>query len=299
LTFAVVAAPSHGTLSGTAPNLTYTPAIGYVGADSFTFKANDGKADSNVATISISIANPVATTTAATWSPLSRQYSDRVTFTASVTPPAGATGVPAKSVTFRIGTQAVATAPLELVAGVYRATVTAPLLEPTPFGTAPTGQLKPGAKQVMAVFNEVNPHFSVANRGGSMSILAEDARVTYTGPKNVVTACATCATATVRLSASVKDIQAVLAEAAGDVDPGDIRHATVNFINRTTGLSIGAAAISLPDPVDPAIGEAVFNWNINLGTAASQNFTVGIMVNGYYTRNNTLDNVTVTVSKAK
>ncbi|HEX8091069.1 MAG TPA: Ig-like domain-containing protein, partial [Blastocatellia bacterium] len=38
LTFSVVEGPSHGTLSGAAPNLTYTPAPNYYGADSFTFK---------------------------------------------------------------------------------------------------------------------------------------------------------------------------------------------------------------------------------------------------------------------
>ncbi len=31
--------PSHGTLSGTAPNITYTPATNYYGPDSFTFTA--------------------------------------------------------------------------------------------------------------------------------------------------------------------------------------------------------------------------------------------------------------------
>ena len=42
LTYTIVAAPAHGTLSGTAPALTYTPAANYNGPDSFTFKANDG-----------------------------------------------------------------------------------------------------------------------------------------------------------------------------------------------------------------------------------------------------------------
>lgn len=55
LTYSIVDGPAHGTLSGTAPNLTYTPAAGYSGADSFTFKANDGQADSNVATVSITV----------------------------------------------------------------------------------------------------------------------------------------------------------------------------------------------------------------------------------------------------
>ena len=56
LTYGVVTGPAHGTLSGTAPNLTYTPTANYNGADGFTFQANDGQADSNVATVSITVA---------------------------------------------------------------------------------------------------------------------------------------------------------------------------------------------------------------------------------------------------
>ena len=55
LTYSVVSDPSHGTLSGTAPDVTYTPDPGYNGSDSFTFKANDGQADSNTATVSITV----------------------------------------------------------------------------------------------------------------------------------------------------------------------------------------------------------------------------------------------------
>jgi len=54
LTYTVVASPTHGALTGTAPALTYTPTTGYTGADTFTFKANNGT-DSNVATISITV----------------------------------------------------------------------------------------------------------------------------------------------------------------------------------------------------------------------------------------------------
>ncbi len=55
LTYSVVGSPAHGTLSGTAPNLTYTPAANYNGSDSFTFKVNDGTVDSSPATVSITI----------------------------------------------------------------------------------------------------------------------------------------------------------------------------------------------------------------------------------------------------
>ncbi|MEO7342211.1 MAG: Ig-like domain-containing protein, partial [Luteolibacter sp.] len=65
LTYVATVAPQHGTLSGTAPNLTYTPALNYNGSDSFTFVANDGTMDSAPAVVSITIAPvpdpPVAT----------------------------------------------------------------------------------------------------------------------------------------------------------------------------------------------------------------------------------------------
>ena len=58
LTYTIVIQPEHGTLSGTAPNVTYKPNLNYDSTDSFTFKANDGISDSNIATISLAI-NPV------------------------------------------------------------------------------------------------------------------------------------------------------------------------------------------------------------------------------------------------
>jgi hypothetical protein len=58
LTYAALANPTNGSLSGTAPDLTYTPNVNFSGSDSFTYKANDGQADSDAATVSITI-NPV------------------------------------------------------------------------------------------------------------------------------------------------------------------------------------------------------------------------------------------------
>jgi autotransporter-associated beta strand protein len=55
MTYGVIAQPSHGTLSGSAPNLTYTPTAGFTGPDSFTFKANDGMVDSQPATVTIDV----------------------------------------------------------------------------------------------------------------------------------------------------------------------------------------------------------------------------------------------------
>ncbi len=53
LNYSVVQDPSHGTLSGTGPNLIYTPNENFNGSDSFLFKVNDGTVDSAAATVSI------------------------------------------------------------------------------------------------------------------------------------------------------------------------------------------------------------------------------------------------------
>ncbi|MBI3851780.1 MAG: cadherin-like domain-containing protein [Verrucomicrobia bacterium] len=55
LTYSVVTPPTHGTLTGTPPNLIYLGFTNYNGTDSFTFKANDGKVDSGIATIHITV----------------------------------------------------------------------------------------------------------------------------------------------------------------------------------------------------------------------------------------------------
>jgi len=61
LTFIIETPPGHGSVTITDPNTgayTYTPSPGYSGNDSFTFKANDGEADSNIATINVTVKPP-------------------------------------------------------------------------------------------------------------------------------------------------------------------------------------------------------------------------------------------------
>lgn len=55
LTRSVVSGPSNGTLGTVGSTVVYTPTENYVGSDSFTFKVNDGSADSNVSTINIAV----------------------------------------------------------------------------------------------------------------------------------------------------------------------------------------------------------------------------------------------------
>ena len=55
LTYAIWQAPAHGTLTGTAPNLTYTPEANYFGTDSFIYSVDDSQPDSSKAFATVSI----------------------------------------------------------------------------------------------------------------------------------------------------------------------------------------------------------------------------------------------------
>ena len=220
-----------------------------------------------------------AATSSLTLTPIQRQYSDRVTFTATVLPPNAA-----QSVTFKMGTVVLGTAPV--VAG--NALLDMALSTNTP----------PGSRIITAVFNQDVPNYTISNVSRSISIVREDARVTlHSYGATVYTACQTCNTATVLLRATVQDISAT-AEANGDVSPGDIRNATLTFVNRATYAPIATVPVRLIDPNNMTIGEAVYEWNVDLGGASSRSFKVGYVVGNYYTRS-TYEYVTVTVSKPK
>ncbi|UUZ69420.1 tandem-95 repeat protein [Polaromonas sp. P2-4] len=70
LTAVIVTGPAHGVLTRNADgSYSYTPHANYNGPDSFTYKVNDGSLDSNLATVSLTVAAindaPVATTVSA------------------------------------------------------------------------------------------------------------------------------------------------------------------------------------------------------------------------------------------
>jgi hypothetical protein len=67
-TYAIAATPAHGTITLSGNNATYTPTLGYAGADSFTFTASDVNGTSTPATVTITVAAgllPVAQATSA------------------------------------------------------------------------------------------------------------------------------------------------------------------------------------------------------------------------------------------
>lgn len=55
LQYSIESAPGNGLLSGTLPNITYTPSEGYVGQDSFSWSATDGELSTGSQTVQIEI----------------------------------------------------------------------------------------------------------------------------------------------------------------------------------------------------------------------------------------------------
>jgi hypothetical protein len=242
-------------------------------------------------TQTVSKATGTATLAAATLTPV---YSDTETFTASFTPSVSGGPAPALSnVVFKVGTETLGAATSVTVAnGVYQYAWTGPMLEPSPFGTTPTGQMKPGSHTASAAF--VDPNFTITNPIKSLTLKAEDARVAYSDPASF--SLGGSATGTVVLHLTVKDISAMLGDPAYDANPGDIRNAQVQFWDRTSNTLIGTGTVTAGGDT-ATTGIATVNWAVNLGTATSKTFTIGFVVTNYYARNQTADNVTVTVTR--
>jgi 6-phosphogluconolactonase (cycloisomerase 2 family) len=72
VTTSVLAGPAHGTLAAVGAIVTYTPAAGYTGSDSFTYVAGDGTNTSARATITITVGAPPPAPTLTTTPPPAR-----------------------------------------------------------------------------------------------------------------------------------------------------------------------------------------------------------------------------------
>jgi hypothetical protein len=292
----------YGSVTYSSPIIAFTQTAGLASGSAFpfgtttnTFLATDNAGNTANCSFTVTI-DKITTNTTVTVTPNPQQYSDKVTFVATVTPNncAGA-GPIGGTVTFKIGTLVMGSAPV-LADGTATLTNVA-LLEPSlASGNPPSGPLKPGVKTVTAVYNGTDADYIVSNPTTSLTISCEDARAYYTGACYASTASPTSSSATVTLSATIKDISATL-DAAGDVSSGDIRNATVTFINRDNNTIIVAnLPVGLVNPGDLTVGTATYNWNTTI-TGDAQQFTIGIIVNNYYCRNSSDDNTVVTVAK--
>jgi len=273
----------------------YTTAAGGLSNSNYTI------AYDNTGTLSITQAG---TTASVNVTPGTQQYSDRVTFSATLSPSAIGGVAPATSVTFYVGTQNMGTvaAPTDTTALTLTWTlVNVPLFEPVnpAPGNPPTGQMAPGSPTVTAVFGGVNPNFTVSNPTTSLTITKEDARVTYAG--NLFVGIPLSATmGSITLIATISDITAVPSDPAYDAYPGDIRNATVTFMdfsNPTAPTALCSAPVLLVSGSDTKTGSVTCTFMGVVDNTGSKQYTVGIVVGNYYTRSSSTDDAVVTISQ--
>jgi hypothetical protein len=147
-----------------------------------------------------------------------------------------------------------------------------------------------------------DPYYLPSSDSDAFDVVHEDARAFYTGSLFASTSCATCNTGNATLAATIKDISSAdPPDPAIDPFEGDIRNATVTFVNRDAGNAPIAGCANLPvglvDLGDTTIGTANCNWNVDLGSQNSLDFRIGIIVNHYYSRNAPVEDTVLTVSK--
>jgi len=246
------------------------------GQHNITWTVTDINGNSSSCTQIINV-NSVTTITIVAVSPTSQQYSDQVTFTASITPYfCGSAGTAATSVTFKVNTQVMGTA--DLVNGT--ATLTANLLETV------NNTMTPGSKTVTAVFNGKDPDFTIADPTTSLTLTKEDASATYVGVEFQATPNANNSSATVQLMATVVD-----ANDPAQGARGDIREAKVRFLVYTTfpGTAIWTSSWLVPGLVnqnDLTVGQVSNNYTFTIPSGDYWTFIIQIEIgetSGYYT----------------
>lgn len=141
--------------------------------------------------------------------------------------------------------------------------------------TTATPLSAPGSYPI-SVGGLTSSNYAIAYAGSTLTVAPEDALVTITSPALV-------SPSTITLSATVKDF--------ADGFPGDIRNASLTFVDRTTHDMLCSATIVLVDPSDQRVGIGACTFtHPSTGT-----ITVEARVGGYYTRDDAADDVTLTI----
>src|SRR5262249_22401687 len=145
-----------------------------------------------------------------------------------------------------------------------------------------------------------SPNYTFSYSGGTLTVGQEDARTAYSGATSFVTSSPSSATASVQLASTIRDISAVSGDPAFDSFPGDIRNATVTFVNRATGNAFAGCAsrpVTLTVPTDSTVGTATCTTSLAAPAKGQAQYTVGTVVGGYYSRNTTVEDKVITVKR--
>jgi len=135
---------------------------------------------------------------------------------------------------------------------------------------------------------------------GTLTVTQEDARAYYTGDSLFWGTSASASSATVTLMATIKDITAVTGDAAYDKYPGDVSHALVTFVNRDASSAQIPGCINLSVALvsssDTKVGTVTCTTTLAISNSGATQFTIGIMVAGYYRDNASSENTVIDVA---
>jgi hypothetical protein len=140
-------------------------------------------------------------------------------------------------------------------------------------------------------------NYTITLNNGTLTVTQEDARVTYAGNLFVGIPLSST-TGSIALIATISDITAVPSDPAYDEYPGDIRNATVTFVNRdASNATLCTAPVLLVDGSDSKTGSVTCTFTGSVDSSGSRQYTVGIVVGNYYTRKDSTDDTVVTISQ--
>jgi hypothetical protein len=157
--------------------------------------------------------------------------------------------------------------------------------------TTATTLSAPGAYPI-TIGGLTSSNYAITYAGATFTVTPEDARVTITSPFDITAPPASPASIT--LTATIKDISAT-SDANGDTFAGDIRNATLTFVDRATNNVLCVAPIGLAsaDDARTAVATCTFTRTFATGTTS---LLVGARVGAYYTRDAAADDATLTIA---
>jgi hypothetical protein len=129
-------------------------------------------------------------------------------------------------------------------------------------------------------------------------VLPEDARVDSLAPTVASAPSVLNGSINLELRATVRDISVVPGITPPDTEPGDITHATVTFVNRTSGQNLCTAPVKTMFAGNSTTGVAACTATIpTTGTANEWELDLGYVVGGWYTRDDAADDTPLTVRR--
>ncbi|MBI3417946.1 MAG: hypothetical protein HY043_21870, partial [Verrucomicrobia bacterium] len=253
-------------------------------AQSVTLRVTDPSG--NTSTCSTMVTVNQRATTLTYQGPTQAYYADCVPVKAQLKDNLSGLGVAGKTVTFTIGAAtASATTDVNGVAATTLTLSTANLPSPPAYAVATSFA---GLCPFLAS-SDSDPFTIVPALAGPLA-----GKACYTGNLFFWTTGPSSSTATLALSATIRDVTAVCAS--------DIRNAKVSFMirNGSTLTPITGAQnlpVGLVDPTDKKVGTANALVQFNIGSASATTYEIAVIVTGAYQFNNPADDKLLTVAK--